>query len=211
MNTPLLGILMMLFTVGLVVLATVVLVQARLKQRPAPWRRMALGAAGWATVYLAMLLGSSLTSRERQLGLNEDKQFCGFYIDCHMQVAVTDVDTVRQIDTLKSGGLYYVVKLRVSSSAVRAHLRLLDPQFVLRDAQGREYHSLPVDRHDSLTRLIGPEESFTTTVVFDVPAAVQAPRLYVTEGIWADRFLEFFLIGDEDSVLHERTSFRIDG
>lgn len=211
MNTPTLGILMILATIGLVVLATVVLVQARLRQRPAPWRSIALGAASWAIVYGAMLLSSSLTSRERQLGINEDKQFCGFYIDCHMQVAVTSVDTVRQIDTLKSGGLYYVVQLRVSSSAVRAHLRLLDPQFVLRDAQGREYRPLPVERDDAVTRLIGPEESFTTTVVFDVPEAVQAPRLYVTEGIWADRFLEFFLIGDEDSAFHPRTSFRIDG
>jgi len=208
-NTPFLGILMILLTFGLVVLATVVFVHARLKKQPAPWRPLAIGAAGWMAVYVAMLLGSSLTSRERLLGFNEDKRFCGFYIDCHMQVAVTDVDTVRQFATLKAGGLYYVVTLRVSSSAVAAHLRLLDPRFVLRDAHGREFQPLPVAHHDSLTRLIGPEESFTTTVVFDVPDSIAAPRLYVTEGIWADKVLEFFLIGDEDSVLHERTSFRI--
>lgn len=209
MHTPFLGILMILLSFGLVVVGTVVIVQARLRQRPAPWRPVALGVASWAALYLAMLLGSSLTSRERVLGLNEDKKFCGFYLDCHMQVAVTRVDTVRQFGTLKAGGVYYVVTLRVSSDAVAAHLKLLDPQFVLQDEQGRKYERVLTPLNDSLTQLIGPEESFTTTVVFDVPDTVQTPRLFVTEGIWADHLLEFLLIGDEDSVLHERTSFRI--
>lgn len=209
MNTPFLGILMILATFGLVVLATVVLVQARLRQRPAPWRVIALSGAAWTAVYVAALLGSSLTSRERQLGLNEDKKFCGFYLDCHMQVAVTRVDTARELGALKANGRFYVVTLRVSSDAVAARLGLLDPQFVLRDATGREYHRVTPAANDSLSRLIGPEEEFTTTVAFDVPESVPTPRLYVTEGIWADRLLEFFLIGDEDSVLHKRTSFRI--
>ena len=209
MNTPLLGILMILVTLGLAVLATVALVQARLKQRPAPWRTVTLGGAAWATLYVAMLLSASLTSREGLLGLNEDKKFCGFYIDCHMQVAVTRVDTARQLGTLQANGLLHVVTLRVSSDARAVPLRLLDPYFVLRDARGRRYLPVHAAGRDSLSRFVGPGESFTTTVAFDVPQDAQALRLDVTMGIWADRLIELFLIGDEDSFLHEGTGFRI--
>jgi hypothetical protein len=31
----------------------------------------------------------------------------------------------------------------------------------------------------------------------------------VTEGIWADKIIELFLIGDEDSLLHKRTAFEL--
>jgi hypothetical protein len=209
MITPLLGILMILATLGLAVLATVALVQARLTQRPAPWRTVILGGAAWATLYVAMLLSASLTSREGLLGLNEDKKFCGFYIDCHMQVAVTRVDTARQAGSFQANGLLYIVTVRVSSDAVAARLRLLDPRFVLRDARGREYAPATVADRDSLSRLVGPQQSFNTTVVFAVPEDASALRLDVTMGIWADRLIEFFLIGDEDSFLHKRTGVRI--
>jgi hypothetical protein len=208
MRTPTLGILMILATFGLATLAAVVLVLARLRQRPLPWRPLALAGAAWAMVYAALLVGTSLTSRERELGLDENKKFCGFYLDCHMQVAVTRVDTARQVDSLTAAGVFYVVTLRVSSDAVAARLRLLNPRLVLTDAQGHRYEPVVADR-DSLSRLIGPEESFTTRVVFDVPDGAPTPRLDVTMGIWADRLIERFLIGDEDSVLHRRTSFRI--
>lgn len=209
MHTPLLGILMILVTFGLAVLATVVLLQARLNQRPLPWRPLALGGAAWAAVYLTLLMSASLTSRGRMLGLNEGKKFCGFYIDCHMQVAVTGVDTARQLGTLQASGLLHVVTLRVSSDARAVPLRLLDPQFVLRDARGHRYLPVNVAERDSVSRLVGPGESFTTTVAFDVPPDVQALRLDVTMGIWADRLIELFLIGDEDSFLHKGTGFRI--
>jgi len=209
MNTPFLGILMILLTFGLAVLATVLLLQARLRQRPMPWRSLALGGAAWAALYLTLLLSASLTSRGRMLGLNEDKKFCGFYIDCHMQVAVTRVDTARQLGTLQANGLLHVVTLRVSSDARAVPLRLLDPHFVLRDARGRRYLPVRAAERDSLSRLVGPGESFTTTVAFDVPPGTHTLRLDVTMGIWADRLIELFLIGDEDSFLHKGTGFWI--
>jgi hypothetical protein len=208
MHTPTLGILMVLATLGLAAVAAVALVLARLQQRPAPWRPLALTGAAWAVLYTGLLAGASLTSRERVLGLGEDKKFCGFYLDCHMQVAVTRVDTARQVDARRAGGVFYIVTLRVSSDAVAARLRLLNPRLVLRDADGRRYEPVVADR-DSLSRVIGPEETFTTRVVFDVPDGARQPLLDVTMGIWADRLIERFLIGDEDSLLHPRTVFHI--
>ena len=157
-----------------------------------------------------LLLGASLTSRERVLGLDEDKKFCGFYLDCHMQVAVTSVDTVRELGLRRANGLFYVVTLRVSSDAVRARLNLIAPRLVLSDSAGRTYDRVPnTTDMDALAREIGPEESFQSTIVFDVPEDAADLRLHMSMGFWVDRLVEKFLIGDEDSVLHKRTSFRI--
>jgi hypothetical protein len=214
MNTPFLGILMIVGTFGLIALATVVLVYARLKNKPLPIKPILLVGAAWAALYVIALTASSLTSEERVLGLNEEKQFCGFYIDCHMQVAVTRVDTSSQLGAART----YVVTLRVSSTAVRVPLRLLDPRVVVRDARGRQFtrsqaaESLLAAKgapFEPLTREIGPAQSFQTTVAFELPADVTEPRLLVTEGIWADKIIELFLIGDEDSLLHKRTAFEL--
>lgn len=205
-----LGILMILATVALVVVAAVVLVQARLAQRPVPWRPLGLGAAAWAALYGALLLGASLTSQELVLGTEQDKKFCGFYIDCHMRVAVTRVDTLRELGLRKANGVFYVVTLRVSSDAVRARLNLIQPRLVLRDDRGRRYDHVPHTADvAALTRPIGPEESFTTTVVFDVPERAAGLRLQVSAGFWIDRLIEAVLIGDEDSLLHKHTTFAI--
>lgn len=210
MTTPTLGILMVLGTVALVMLASAILVHARITKRPLPWRPLLLATGGWALVYTTMLLASSLTSDERVLDVAQDKKFCGFYLDCHMQVAVTGVDTVREIGLRRANGVFYVVTLRVSSDAVRARLNLIAPRLVLRDAGGRSYDQVP-DPHGAaaLAREIGPEESFNSTVLFDVPEDAVNLRLHVSMGVWVDRLIEAVLIGDEDSILHKRTSFRI--
>jgi len=210
MNTPTIGIFMLLATVGLLVLAAAVLVHARITKRPTPLRPLVLTAGGWAVLYAALLLGTSLTSDERVLDIAEDKKFCGFYLDCHMQVAVTGVDTVREIGLRRANGVFYVVTLRVSSDAVRARLNLIAPQLVLRDAAGRRYDQAPDNSGIApLAREIGPDESFNSTLVFDVPEDATDLRLHVSMGFWVDRLIESVLIGDEDSILHKRTSFRI--
>jgi hypothetical protein len=222
MHTPLLGILMFLGSLGLTALAAVIVVYTRLKHAPLPIKPMVAIGGAWAALYVVALTASSLTSRERVLRMNEDKAFCGFYLDCHLQVAVKNVDTARALGNgvapLRAGGMFYVVTLRVSSTAVRARMHLLDPQVVVRDAQGREHHRVPAAEAalaargapaESLTRDLGPEEEFLTTVVFDLPADAREPRLAVTEGIWADKLIELILIGDEDSFLHKRTAFEL--
>jgi hypothetical protein len=60
-----------------------------------------------------------------------------------------------------------------------------------------------------LGRAIEPAESYSTRFVFDVPAEVAVPRMLVAERGWITRLSELFLLGDEDSVLHERSVFRL--
>ena len=56
----------------------------------APLRAALLGAlaGGWAALYAAGVIVVSLTSHHELLPVGETKYFCGFYLDCHVGVAV---------------------------------------------------------------------------------------------------------------------------
>jgi len=168
--------------------------------------------AVWAVGYLALLLLTSLTSHERTLPVGERVVFCGPYLDCHLGAAVTSARAADRVAGLRARGRFYVVTLRVSSDARRVALSTeeLIPLLIAED--GREYaRSFEAERalsgHDPppLDWPIGPGGWYERTLVFDVPASVRRPRLSVTEGVFPDRVLEWFLIGDDDSLLHRHT------
>jgi len=50
-----------------------------------------------------------------------------------------------------------------------------------------------------------PGESYVSTLIFDLPPAVQAPVLLINEGDWLTRFV----IGNENSLAHKKTVFQI--
>jgi hypothetical protein len=175
-------------------------------------RLIALVAAAWLGAYATILVVTSLTSRERTLALGETKRFCGFYLDCHMGVAVERVDTMSTIGSISAGGTFYVITLRVSSDARRVPLRLERPNVAIVDAEGyRHERSDEVERQLTRGQLVDLERpvdaghSFTRTVVIDVPRDVRDPRLLVTMGGLLDRTVELALIGDEDAWLHAPT------
>jgi hypothetical protein len=175
-------------------------------------RSLALVAAASLGAYATILVVTSLTSRERTLALGETKRFCGFYLDCHMGVAVERVDTTSTIGGLSAGGTFYVITLRVSSDARRVPLHLEQPNVVIVDAEGfRHERSEQVEQQltrDQLVDLEQPVDAghfFRRTVVIDVPRDVRDPRLLVTMGGLLDRTVERALIGDEDAWLHAPT------
>lgn len=223
MQTPTLGILIMLLTLVAVFMATIGCILALMKDRRDLIKAILVGAAIWAGAYLLILVTVSLTSRERVLRLGEDKKFCGFYLDCHTQIAVTRVDTTRVLgtppDQVAAAGVFYVVRLRLSSDAKAATLRFVDPELTITDQAGRSFvRSAAGERALAaaegppapLDQPIGAGGSYASTVVFDLPADARGPRLQVTDGFWAERLVELFLIGDEDSIFHARTSFRLE-
>ncbi len=63
------------------------------------------GVAIWFIFYAAMLFGFSYLSEEKLLALNEPKEYCGFYLDCHLHTSVTNVRTAKQIGN-KSARFY---------------------------------------------------------------------------------------------------------
>jgi hypothetical protein len=214
MHTHGFGILMVLGSAVLAFGLAVAVIASQLRGRPVPVARLALVAGGWAALYGASLLTLSLGSRGRVLAWDEDLRFCGFYLDCHLRVAVTGVEIVDSIAGARPEGRFHVVTLRIGSDAKAARLRLHDPRLTVTDAAGRRFDrtataEAALGPRPALTDEVGPGAAYATTVVFDLPRDAGEPRLAVTHGWWADRLIEFILIGDEDSFLHARTTIRL--
>lgn len=213
--------LMLLTALGLLVAAPVFVWALRTGRRRTLRRLLGVSAV-WSGVYLALLLGSSLTSAETVLGRDEEMRFCGFYLDCHLAVALADVATAKTLgeepNQVEANGLFYIVTVRVSSNAVAATFRLRNPQIFVVDGEGNRYSrstaaesvlQRAAERAEPMVRPVRPGASYTFDVVFDLPAEVSNPRLRVAHGDALDRFTELFLIGDDDSLLHGRTTFRL--
>lgn len=211
MGVPLLALTML----GLLA-AGIAAVFATLRGRTRVAWSIVLVAAAWVAAYASLLVVTSIASRERTLAFGETKRFCGFYLDCHMGVAVERVDTMSRIgvpgDEVQAGGTFYVITLRVSSDARRVPLHLEHPRAVIVDAEGFR-HERSLDAEQQLARAqlaeleqpVNAGDSFTRAIVVDVPAGARDPRLYVTMGGPLERALELALIGDEDALLHART------
>lgn len=210
------GVLLMLATILAAGAAIVAAIAAGYFHLPSLTRATQIGVVTWATAYTALLVSTSVTSAERVLAPGDVKRFCGFYLDCHMGVAVERVDTMSRIgvpgDEIQAGGTFYVVTLRVSSDARRVPLRLEQPRAVIVDAEGFR-HERSLDAEGKLARAqvaeleqpVNAGDSFTRAIVIDVPHGAPEPRLYVTMGGPLERAVELALIGDEDALLHART------
>jgi hypothetical protein len=204
----------MLLTIGGLIAAAVLMAIAWLND--SSWlRKFVSGAVAiWFAFYTAMLLGFSFASKEQDLGINQPKEFCGFYLDCHMHAAVSGVRKTKTLGSRTATGEFYIVSVKVFSDAVRATLGLTTVDAHVVDSAGREYTrddkaETQLPRQPEFEQQIGPEESFTKEIVFDLPAEVQDPRLDISEGFAIDRLIEAFLIGDEDSIFHKRNYFKL--
>lgn len=204
------GVLLLAMTLGgLAAAAILITVSFLTKQR---WlRNFVVGGVGvWCMFYLALLLGFSLVSEERFLGLHEPKEFCGFYLDCHLHTAVTDVRKAKKIGNKTANGEFYIVTVKVFSNARRATLGFGRLDLHVIDADGRVYrHSPDAEPPDPwFTRPVPAGGSFERDVVFDLPTDIRDPRLDMQDD---KGLIEKFVIADEDSILHKRAYFRLQG
>jgi hypothetical protein len=204
----------MLMTIGGLIVAAVLFVIALYTGKAWLAKFVFGGVTVWFVFYFVMLLGVSLFSKEKTLGLNEPKAFCGFYFDCHMHTAVTDVRKTKTIGGKTAKGEFYIVTVKVFSDAVRATLGLITVDAHVVDAGNRTYTrdmdaETQLPRQPDFEKQIGPEESFEKEIVFDLPVGVKEPRLDIREGYGIDHTIEALLIGDEDSIFHKRSYFKV--
>ncbi len=170
----------------------------------APWARLSgrLWLGGIST-YVLLLLGASVTSRTRTLTVGAEKHICE--IDCHLAYAVVG----EKAETLREGRVRHTVTVRVrfdeeTISARRSRAATLTPNsryVALVDAEGHQYPGST----DGLKRPLIPGESYTTDLVFDVPADARDLRLVLRNNDAETAFI----IGHENSLLHGKTTFSL--
>jgi hypothetical protein len=162
--------------------------------------RLLLGGAG---LYLFLFLVASITSRSRVLAVGEEKHICE--VDCHLAYAVAATKS----EPLPNGLVRHTVTVKVrfdeqTISSRRPKDATLTPNsryVALVDDAGHRYPGST----DGLKRKLIPGESYTTDIVFEVPADAKDLRLMLRNN---DRETAF-IIGHENSLLHGKTTFSL--
>jgi hypothetical protein len=182
-------------------------------------RRVALAGGGVAAAYAAALAGFSLASGARVVEPGNAKYFCE--IDCHLAYSVVGARRAASLGGTRARGAFEVVTLKVwfdpSTTSARRGVAPLAPNpraARLVDASGRSYAPSPrglraleaeSGAQTPLSAALRPGESYTTSIVFELPAEARAPELLLTE----DDPITRLLIGHENSFLHRAIPFRL--
>lgn len=207
----------MLMTIGGLLTALVLLVIAVATKKR--WLRNFVvgGVAVWFVFYAVMLFGFSLTSTEKVLAAGQAKEYCGFYLDCHMHTAVTNLRTTKTLGSISAKGTFYIAKVKVFSDAKNdvINLHLIEPKARVVLASGDKIErdlaaesTLPTS-NIKLDQDISNSQTIEKEIVFDVPADEANLKLLITEGYGIDKTIEHVLVGDEDSIFHAQTFFEL--
>ena len=173
--------------------------------------------------YVAILLGISLLSNDVDLSVGTKKYFCE--IDCHLayQVAAVSVDKAvgDESNQIVSNGEFVMVELRtwfdpttISPKRGDAPLMPNERVAILTDNEGHTFK--PSDKADEvltvqrlhttpLSTALRPGESYTSYLVFEVPARTQGLKLWLR----SNDEVGALLWGNELSPLHGKVRFRL--
>jgi hypothetical protein len=216
------GVLGFLGTGFVIFMAGLALVYSLIARKTNRRNYLAVAIAIIAVFYLGIILIFSLASSEKVLARGQEKHFCE--IDCHLAYSVTDVDQTKTLGSAPNlttaTGMYYVVAIKtrfdettISSTRGNGLLYPNSRAISITDERGQTYY--PSDSGQraleqtksstSFTTPLRPAESYTTTVIFDLPADVRNPILLINEADWNTHFI----IGHENSPLHKKTRFQI--
>jgi len=141
-------------------------------------------------IYLVLLVGVSLFSKENILSLNQDKCFDEWCV------------SVQNVEKKSSGSSdSYKVTLKVSNKGRGRTQRPDHPHFYLQDSQGKNYEAL-LNEGRPLNDQIDAQTSFETYLIFELPKGIKG-KLVLTEGGGPT----LVIIGDEQSLFHKKTVF----
>jgi hypothetical protein len=212
-----LGTAFLIFVTGLTLIYSIVKRKFRLT-------KFALAAITLiVTIYLVLLVTFSAASSEKVLARGQEKHFCE--IDCHLAYSVTDVRETKTLgdapDQVTAAGMFRVVtiKTRFDENTIGQNRgnALLYPNsrvVTVSDENGNQYspsaeaQAVLEKSHAAGTAMtipLRPSETYSTTVVFDLPAGVTNPTLLIREG----ELVTHLVIGHENSPLHKKTRFQI--
>jgi hypothetical protein len=185
MFPPLIGLLLLLLTLGCSALALIVAVGGLLSGRPVLLRRGLTGwgamIAGYGAIWLVGLLGAS----SRVVPVGEEIHFCG--VDCHLHVSVAKA----------SRGSDVGVTLRFRSDARQADEFPYLLTYAVVDGAGRRYPP-------SAGIVSAPLKAGKTVkqeLRFSVPPDAPEPRLVVSY----DSFMDYLIAGRANPLVQRRT------
>lgn len=223
-RSPGIGLMLLLLFLALMILGFFRVIHALKLSRNRQARNIGLGMLALVVAYLGLLLGVSATSHEILLSRGQKKHFCGLHLDCHIGAAVTSVVTLPAIgappENVTADGLFYVVTVEVSNDARQATLTPAPLSLMVIDGKGRTHlRALVAERLltgaaptlYAFEQPIPPGGSISAKFVFDLPPDVVEPRLLVSVEVMPDRFVEGFIIGNDNSWFHRHTLHRLDG
>jgi xanthosine utilization system XapX-like protein len=217
------GVLLLLGS-GLLLLALGLgLVYSLVKKKSGLTKLALVGLVGVAGFYLVILLIFSFASSEKVLARGQEKRFCE--IDCHLAYSVTNVNETKTLgeapNQTTAAGVFRVVTIttRFDETTISRNRgdSLLYPNsrvVTINDENGKQYfpssaaHSVLEKSQAAGTAMtipLRPGETYSTTLVFDLPADCKSPTLLIREG----ESLTHFVIGHENSPLHKKTKFQI--
>jgi len=164
----------------------------------------ALAGAG-AVVYLGLMFGFALASRDHTLARGQEKYFCE--IDCHLAYSIVSVEAQPGFGLTRYA---VVLRTRFDENTISPRRPLDAPNYPdqrdvrMVDVHGRQY-DLRSSSGTPLTTPIKPGDSYTTTLQFDIPPSASGLRLLITSPGSPSQLL----IGDENSWLHKKTYFAL--
>ena len=218
-----LGALALLGTGFLILIVGLALGYSIIRKRVGLTKFALISIALVAGLYLAVLLIFSFASREQVLARGAEKHFCE--IDCHLAYSVTDVQEKKALgeapNQVTASGLFRVVtiKTRFDETTIGPHRGdgLLYPNsrvVTVSDENGKQYFPATEAQGvlekaqaagTAMTIPLRPSETYSTTLIFDLPVDIKNPTLLVREG----ESLTYFVIGHENSFRHKKTRFQI--
>ena len=217
--------ILLLLTIMAIGGAAIIAFIAYRRNNPGVMRTFLGGAAILALAYAGGVIAASAASTEQNIETGDIKWFCGFYLDCHLGMSVERTEKLATLPTasgvVKPAGAFHVLTVRLHNSAKNPNIDMLlyRPDARVIDALGNEYRRSAAGEAAVADGVrpgaLGVETKVThtpvnATIVFDLPANIQQPRLQVSEGWVVDRILELGLIDDENSIFHRRSYFSID-
>ena len=214
---------------GLIFVAAVALVFSIVQRKSALAGAAVIAIAVIGAIYLGLLLTFSFRSGDKLLARGEEKYFCE--MDCHLAYSITEVRETKTLEDLfnpgdalnrvTASGTFWLVTIRTrfdekTVSPTRGNQPLNpNPRIVyVLDEHGTRY--LPSsegqlilvrsqDPGKPMSTSIRPGETYTTTVVFDLPVDVKNPTLLIQD----DHPVTRFIIGHENSPFHKKIRFQL--
>ena len=214
---------------GLIFVAVVALIFSIVQRRSVLAAAAVIAMVAIGATYLALLLVFSVRSSDKVLARGEEKYFCE--MDCHLAYSITDVRETKVLgggfnpgdsfNQVTAEGIFWLVTIKTrfdenTVSSTRGNKPLNpNPRIVyVLDEHGNRYLPSPEgqlilvrsqDPGQSLSTPIRPGETYTTTVVFDLPTEVKNPTLLIQD----DHPVTRLIIGHENSPFHKKIRFQL--